>query len=244
MRSDRMNNLFERKAIGGHVVNVYESPAMIMGFTETDFPLDLLKDTFKPHRLVELKQIHSNTVWLSSQVQAGVEGGVTKGDAIILDQKNTMAVIKTADCTPLFLWSEEKEPVGAVVHAGWRGLQHDIERKAIDKLIETFPHTSPDKLHAFLGPAIEAQCYEVGKELYDSFSKKSYRDAIFLPHPKEDKLLMDVRKGVHLSLIESGIPQGHIVESPLCTFCEKNRFPSYRREPHIDGRIFNFMIVF
>lgn len=239
-----VNIQFERKAVDNYVINVHESPSMIMGFTETDFPLDLLKDTFKPHRLAELKQTHSNVVWLSSQVQDGVEGGITRGDAIILDQKNTMAVIKTADCTPLFLWSEEDQTVGGVIHAGWRSLQQDIERKAIDKLSDAFPHITPDKLHAFLGPAIEADCYEVGKELYDAFSGKSYRDAIFLPHPKEGKLLMDVRKGVHLSLIEAGIPADNIVESSLCTFCEKDRFPSYRREPHIDGRIFNVMIVF
>lgn len=214
-----------------------------MGFTEKDFPPHLLEETFQPDRMVELKQIHSNEVWLSSQVRVGVEGGITRGDAIILDQKNTMAVIKTADCTPLFIWSGEGEPVGAVVHAGWRGLQQDIERIALEKLKEVSPQTSPDKLCAFLGPAIEAGCYEVGKELYESFSGKSYRDDIFLPHSAEGKMLMDVRKGVHLSLIEAGIPADHITESPLCTFCETDRFPSYRRESHIDGRIFNFMVI-
>ena len=42
---------------------------------------------------------------------------------------------------------------------------------------------------------------------------------------------------------ESGIPDQRIQESTLCTFCEKDRFPSYRRCPTPGKRIYNFLLL-
>jgi YfiH family protein len=162
---------------------------------------------------------------------------------------DTMAIIKTADCTPLFFWYHDDADctIGGVVHVGWRGLLKGIEKKLLELLAVKFGTVDIRRLNIFLGPSIEKNCYPVGPDLYEMFSAKSYRDNIFSPfYSKKDrviKYLLDVKKGIRLSLKESGIPDQRIQASTLCTFCEKDRFPSYRRCPTPGKRIYNFLLL-
>jgi YfiH family protein len=235
---------FQRKKYNGNFINVYETPWIILGFTEIHFSFTDLSRLFGSYKLIELKQVHSDIIHLSSQIEPG-----SKGDGIILDQKDTMAVIKTADCTPLFFWNHSSTEcsIGGVIHIGWRGLLKGIEKKLLEFLAAAFANVDIRQLNVFLGPSIEKKCYEVGPDLYEMFSLKTYRDDIFSPiYTNEDrkyKYMLDVKKGIRLSLKESGIPAQRIWESTLCTFCEKDRFPSYRRCPTQGKRIYNFLIL-
>lgn len=244
-----MNIAFEikRRTFNKSVINVYENQRMILGFTEIGFPGEDLAQMFHfdPAGIIELKQVHSDTVWFSSQVKPGAEREKISGDGIILDQRERMAVIKTADCTPLFFWNNRYFPAG-VIHIGWRGLLKGIEKKWLKLLAEKSPQLDLRHLYVYLGPSIEARCYDVGPDLWEKFSHKTYRGDIFYKSNRTHKkpgLVMDVKKGIRLSLVESGIPADHIFASPLCTFCETGRFPSYRRHPGSGERIYNFIIL-
>jgi YfiH family protein len=233
----------QRKKFNGNFFNIYETPRVIMGFTEIHFSFIDLSRLFAPYKLIELKQVHSDIIHVSSQIETGSEG-----DGIILDQKDTMAVIKTADCTPLFFWYHDNNcSIGGVIHIGWRGLLKGIEKKLLELLAAKFVNIDIRRLNVFLGPSIEKNCYQVGPDLYEMFSSKTYRDDIFSPlytdRNRKDKYLLDVKKGIRLSLKESGIQEQRIWESTLCTFCEKDRFPSYRRCPTPGKRIYNFLLL-
>lgn len=234
----------QRKKFNGNFFNVYETPQIIWGFTEIHFSFTDLSRLFSPYKLIELKQVHSDIIHVSSQI-----GPDNEGDGIILDQKDIMAVIKTADCTPLFFWYHDSAgcAIGGVIHIGWRGLLKGIEKKLLELLAEKFVNLDIRQLNVFLGPSIEKKCYQVGADLYEMFSLKTYRDDIFSPpytnRDRGDKYLLDLKKGIRLSLKESGIPEQRIWESPLCTFCEKDRFPSYRRCPTPGKRIYNFLLL-
>jgi YfiH family protein len=234
----------QRKKFNGNFINVYETPRIMLGFTEIHFSFTDLSRLFGPYKLIELKQVHSDIIHVSSQIEPG-----SKGDGIILDQKDTMAVIKTADCTPLFFWYHGKTgcSIGGVIHIGWRGLLKGIEKKLLELLAAKFVNIDIRQLNIFLGPSIEKNCYEVGPDLHEMFSPKTYRDDIFSPlytnRDRKYKYLLDVKKGIRLSLKESGIPDQRIWESRLCTFCEKDRFPSYRRCPTPGKRIYNFLLL-
>ena len=234
----------QRKKFNGNFINIYETPQIILGFTEMNFSFPDLSRHFSPCKLIKLKQVHSDIIHISSQIEAG-----TEGDGIILDQKDTMAVIKTADCTPLFFWYHRCNDfsIGGVIHIGWRGLLKGIEKKLLELLAAKFTTVDIHQLNIFLGPSIEKNCYEVGPDLYEMFSPKTHRDDIFYPlytsRNRKNKYLLDVKKGIRLSLKESGIPAQRIWESPLCTFCEKDRFPSYRRCPTPGKRIYNFLLL-
>jgi YfiH family protein len=237
--------ILERKKWKGRFVNIYETEQIILGFTETHFPFKSFARRFIDYQLTELEQVHSDILLFSNQAGPGSEG-----DGIILEEAGRGAVIKTADCTPLFFWFQQDNGGvgGGVLHIGWRGLLKGIELKLLTLLEEKFSPFDYRRLYVFLGPAIEKKCYEVGADLYEAFSTKNYRDKIFYPvstpaeSPGSRKYLLDVRQGIRLSLQKAGLPAEQVEESPLCTFCEADRFPSYRRSPN-SGRIYNFLIL-
>jgi YfiH family protein len=154
-----------------------------------------------------------------------------------------MAVIKTADCTPLF-FRDSHYSIGGIIHIGWQGLLKGIEKKMV-VLLKEGKSIPLENLHFYLGPAIEKGCYEVGEDLYEQFSKKSYREDIFFykSHQQKRKYWMDVKKGISLSLQELGIPGSRIMDFRLCTFCEVERLPSYRRNKGTPNRIYNFLLL-
>ncbi|MCP5053264.1 MAG: polyphenol oxidase family protein [bacterium] len=240
-----MNISFERVGCNGHFVNVHETASFIMGFTETGFLLEDLPRLFSlaPGAVKELKQTHSNRIHFSSGIAGAAEGEpLPEGDGIILDERMKLGVIKTADCTPLFFW-DDAGTIGGVLHIGWRGLLKGIEKKALELLTHTRTGVDFGQLKFLLGPAIEQTCYEVGPDLYEMFVNKGYRDDVFLrPGGEREKYLMDVKRGVRVSLNGMGIPDARISDTMLCTFCEGHRFPSYRRM-RSGGRIYSFLVL-
>lgn len=253
-----MKNKFIRQSVNNHFLNYYQDPKIIFGFTEKDFELKDLAAFFQnhTHRLVELKQIHSDIIFFSSQLEpalldraesAAEQMGITRGDGIFLDEMNTMAIIKTADCTPLFFRNDDYS-IGGVIHIGWQGLLKGIETNLMTLLEKR--HILPGKLHFMMGPAIESKCYEVGPDLYEKFASRWYRDMIFFPHNENPgKYLLDIKKGISLSLQKSGVPIDRITNVETCTFCEAERFPSYRQDKRYGftgencGRIYNFLLL-
>ena len=219
---------FIKKKYKNQSYNLYENDQIIIGYTESGFSKEFLSEIFNCD-IVEVKQIHSNIILSSSDII-----GNTEADGIILDQKNKLIIIKTADCTPLFFFSNDYKECG-IIHIGWRGLYTGIEDKIFDLI-----KTSREELRFFIGPSIEKSCYEVGLDLFDKFKDKKYRDKIFTKK-SNDKYFMDVNLGITLSLLEKGISKDQISYSNICTFCDKN-FPSYRRNKTKE-RIFNFMLL-
>ncbi len=239
-----MNLIFEREVYLNRFVNVCRLPNVIFGYTELNFSMADLEEFFHPRRLTAITQIHSDIIHSLGEENIPFE---TEGDGLIVRKPQDMAVIETADCTPLFFWHNSPEvSVGGVIHIGWKGLQLGIEKRLIDYLNRNYSSLILSQLHFFLGPSIEASCYEVGPDLYQQFDRMSYRDEIFKEmknNPDKTKLEMDVKKGIRLSLIESGIASQNISATNLCTFCEKERFPSYRRAKGTGQRIHNFLML-
>lgn len=233
-----------REPLGAGFVHIYRSPRVIFGFSELGVTHKDLYELFHTGRSLkrtvirQLKQVHSDMVKPVSRLTEKEE---VEGDGIILDRPGLAGVIRTADCTPLFVWNDDGT-VGAVIHVGWRGLQKGIELRAIEQIEHFFPGISLSDLNAFLGPAIRQDCYEVGEEVYLEFAGKHYCADIFRPGKKPGKFLLDVKKGIVLSLQNAGVSATRILDSGICTYCERERFPSYRRLPGSGQRIYNFMI--
>ena len=71
-----------------------------------------------------------------------------------------------ADCMPVFFADEDASVVG-VAHAGWRGLAAGVLDATIDAM-----GVAPEKLVAWLGPAIGPRVYEVGEDVHAAFPEK------------------------------------------------------------------------
>lgn len=232
--NEEMSIKIHRRTFKGHILNAFENNSMVFGFTEKAFPLSVLVEYFQEVSVVQLKQIHSDIILFSDQIQSE-----SSGDGIILNQRNCLALIKTADCIPLSFWDETTR-TGGIIHVGWRGLCQRIETKLLQILRKI--RVNREKLLFYIGPSIEQKCYPVGPEIYESFSSHSFRDEVF--HKKSrGEFNLDLRMGLTLSLINSGIRPEQILNSGICNFCESKRFPSFRRHARSGCRIYNFILL-
>ncbi|MDO5040593.1 MAG: peptidoglycan editing factor PgeF [Peptoniphilus sp.] len=146
-------------------------------------------------------------------------------DGLITDKPNIALVIKFADCTPVLLFDPVKK-VQCCVHSGWRGTVKRISQRAIEKMCDEF-HCKRENIHAFLGPDIDVENYEVGTEVYHAFSKFKNRDKFFIPYGQKYKLDMTL---ANLDiLLGAGIKEENIEISPFSTFLEP-RLNSARRQ--------------
>jgi YfiH family protein len=137
----------------------------------------------------------------------------------------------SADCLPILLCDEKGQRVAAV-HAGWRGLAGGVIEAALQRM-----NLPPERLLAWLGPAISGSAYEVGSEVREGFLKSAAiaqygTDRIFTPHG--DRWLLDLAgaaRGVLESLGVNGVYGG-----AFCTYGEPERFFSHRRDG-VTGRM-------
>lgn len=182
-------------------------------------------------QLIEQLQLKQEPAWLeqthSTRCVVVDEESERKADASISRTSNQPLVILTADCLPITLcnvWGTEI----AAIHAGWRGLFNGIIENTLAKMASDRVH-----LMAWIGPAICQHCYEIGNEVFNSFTTKlpSTQSAF---QPKQGKWLANLPQIAELILNENGIES--VTQSGLCTFESNSEFFSYRRASQT-GRI-------
>jgi len=221
-----------KKKFKRSIFHIHEDNRIAFGFTESDADINDIGKYLNAEKILQLEQVHGNKIFFSNNIH-----GSLKGDGIILCEKNVLAVIRTADCVPLFFRTRDYKYAG-IIHIGWRGLYLGIGQNLIDLLKKKGIYTND--LFFFTGPAIEERCYTVQYDLVEKFKKLDYLDSIF-KKKSDGHYLMDIKKGITICLRKNGIPKKNITHSSICTFCDK-RFPSYRKNNH-EKRIFNFILL-
>lgn len=171
--------------------------------------------------LATLKQIHSSACVAAE----GRQGQLGEGDALLENTPGAAVAVKTADCVPVLLADERLRAVAAV-HAGWRGTAAAIARHAVAAMHARFG-TRPEDLHAAIGPAIGACCYEVGAEVAEQFGLQG-------------RVHLDLAALNRQQLLEAGIRADRIYNSGLCTRCLAHDFHSFRRDREAAGRMYSF----
>lgn len=146
----------------------------------------------------------------------------SKGDGMILLEKNVAGIIKTADCLPVII-CEPDYPMVSIVHAGWRGTAKRITQKAVRKMIELGADRS--RVIAILGPSINQCCYKVGGDVYRAFKDEGFSEDVF--QHTGDSFFLNLRKANMEMIANEGIE--NVYDLDLCTFCNDNLFHSYRR---------------
>ena len=164
-------------------------------------------------------------------------------DGVLTDLKNTTLLVLTADCLPVFLSAGkgERQWIG-LAHAGWRGTEKEIARKALEMIRERSGCGASD-IRAILGPRIGKDHYEVGKEFMDYFGRAGARERAPL-RQKAGKLYFDLVRENKRQLIEAGAKPGNILDLGICTISENEDFYSFRKEKEAAGRIISFISKF
>lgn len=168
-----------------------------------------------------LRQVHGTTV-----VEADTAAGDAAADAALARRPGTVCAVLTADCLPLLL-CDEAGTVVAAVHAGWRGLCRGVIESALRAM-----DRPPQTLLAYLGPAIGPAAYEVGAEVRQAFIAAAAEGgpdsaAAFMPG-KPGKFYADLYALARARLARGGV--AGIFGGGYCTYAERERFYSYRRD--------------
>lgn len=169
----------------------------------------LQKAGIEPKDLYAATQVHGTTVAYADG-KAGEPYLIGKHfkdtDGLITDKPNVALLIKFADCTPVVLYEPVKK-VQAVVHSGWRGTVEKISHEAIHIMTKDFG-AKKENILAYVGPSVDQANYEVGSEVYETFSKHSDRDVYF--RSAGEKFLLDMARANYQLLLEAGIAAQNI----------------------------------
>lgn len=168
-----------------------------------------------PAEPVWLEQTHSNIA-----IDAGQATSVQQADASYTDATGVVCVVMTADCLPLLICSTDGKKIAAI-HAGWKGLLAGIISNTLAAL------ASKDVL-VWLGPAIGANCFEVGVEVREAFVTKFAPFAAGFVQISDNKYLADIYQLARIELAARGVHA--VYGGDFCTFTDEERFYSYRRD--------------
>ena len=166
-----------------------------------------------------LEQTHSNICLEASSAEC-------IGDAVITQEKGVVCAVLTADCLPIFISNQHGTQVG-VVHAGWKGVLNGVIESTIAKFSDT-------NLLAHFGPAISQTAFTVGDDVYQQFIGKDVKlkDAFI---QKGDKHQLDIYQAARIILKDLGVES--ITGGDECTFKQKDKYFSYRRDGEKSGRM-------
>jgi YfiH family protein len=206
--------------LGGVSSTPYDS--LNLGDHVGDAPLAVarnrvLLNTLLPSEPVWLEQAHGTLV-----ADADHASCLPQADACIARHRAAVCVVMTADCLPVLLCDKQGSVVGAA-HAGWKGLAAGVIEATVQAM-----NIAPQNLMAWLGPAISQDAFEIGDEVRAAFIAAQLQAvAAFIPG-QHGKWLADIYALARLRLNALGITQ--IYGGDYCTYRERERFFSYRRD--------------
>jgi len=182
-------------------------------------------------RVVRLDQVHGATVHRAGPGVAGREG-----DALIGDDPAWLLAVSAADCLPLLLLDARRGAVAAV-HAGWRGVAAGVAAATVAALGRHY-RSDPADLLAWLGPAIQGACYQVGPEVVAAVRADPSvpAEAAWPDAGAPGRWRLDVPASVRGQLVAAGVPAAAIAASDTCTHCAAERCFSHRRDRGRTGR--------
>ncbi|WP_299492527.1 peptidoglycan editing factor PgeF [uncultured Shewanella sp.] len=171
-----------------------------------------------------LEQVHGVDVVNADNTQ------VLRADGSVTQDLKQVCVVMTADCLPILLCDKKGTQVSAV-HAGWRGLCDGI----IDSALAHFK--ASQEVIAYLGPCIGPNVFEVGEEVKVKFVEQDAACEAYFS-PIKHKYLADLQGLAFYLLQRAGVSL--IYQDKRCTYNNKDRFFSYRRDG-ITGRMASFI---
>jgi|TARA_B110000438_G_scaffold301258_1_gene355693 YfiH family protein len=185
--------------------------------------LENFPETYKSLDIQYMNQTHGHSI---KTVTSLIDHPTV--DGLFTSKKGIILAVKTADCVPLILSSSKGNEVAAI-HVGWRGLEAGIVENALSLF------SIDIGIKAWLAPSISSNFYEVGKDVYDSVTKRCEESkANFTKIKHNNNWYFNLAGEVHRILEEFG---ADVYESNHCTFDEENMFYSYRKNKSLNRMV-------
>ena len=187
-------------------------------------------------RFIEACGLPAEPAWLTQVHGADVAIEPATGDvadAALSRTPGTVCAVMVADCLPVLLATEDGSEVAAA-HAGWRGLAAGV----LEQTVQAFDSPSRS-LHAWLGPAISRDAFEVGDEVREAFLESDNGAADCFHANAAGRWQADLYELARRRLLASGVTR--VSGGSLCTAGSHDLFFSYRRDGQC-GRMACFVV--
>jgi YfiH family protein len=164
-----------------------------------------------------LAQVHGVAV-------ADLDGAGSQGpaDAAITRRVGKVCAILTADCLPIVFTTDTGDGVAAA-HAGWRGLAAGVIGATVRAMA-----VPPERLIAWLGPAIGPAHFEVGAEVREAFLRADSGAGDAFKATLTGKFMADLAMLARRQLKALGVTR--IYGGGDCTYAHTDRYFSHRRD--------------
>lgn len=209
-----------------------------LGYATDDDPANVAENECRlaaafgiaPESIRWVRQVHGDGIAFAEALPPTVGTGATiEADAVICETPGLAAAIKIADCAPVLVAAEDTSAVAAI-HAGWRGTAADI----VGRTIATLRARHPQALwRAWIGPCIGPDAFEVGPEVVDALVAAGAALGDFSePHERagQRRQRANLKAVLVRQLERAGLDPRRIAVDPACTFTERERFFSHRRD--------------
>lgn len=143
-------------------------------------------------------------------------------DASVTRSPGRVCAILVADCMPVLFAARDGSVVGAA-HAGWRGLAAGVLEKTVAKI-----GVEPQRLLAWMGPAISQKHFEVGDDVRAAFLAEDIQSAAAFKANSRGRWQCDLYALARRRLSALGVSA--ISGGGWCTYADAARFFSFRRD--------------
>lgn len=151
------------------------------------------------------------------------DGFITKTRDIALSTTN-------ADCILIMFFDLEKKII-ANVHSGWKGTLKRISVKAVEKMQKEYG-CKPENIIACMCPSIRKCHFEVERDVCELFYNE-FQDLDNLENiieKKGEKWYIDTIMINETILLRAGLIKENIIDSGICSVCNKEIVHSFRAE--------------
>ncbi|MBI5149402.1 MAG: peptidoglycan editing factor PgeF [Candidatus Omnitrophica bacterium] len=187
---------------------------------------------FRVPEVLTVRQVHGHKIVVAARGAARKSVALEEADGILTDRHNLAIAVRTADCLSVFIYDPRNDVIG-LIHAGWRGTQQQIIKKAMT-LMRAHWDSRPRDLRVAFGPAIRSCCYQVASPFLEYFPRETVK--------RKQGYFFDLPQANRNQLAEAGVDAANIMDCGVCTHCDPEYF-SYRREGEAAGRMISLMMV-
>ncbi len=183
----------------------------------------LVKQLNLPAEPIWLEQVHDTAVLNAAQVHMSVDRLTPpQADASYSALASTVCAVMSADCLPILVCNRKGNKVAAA-HAGWRGLVAGVIEETLLALDE-----APSEILVWLGPAIGPEVFEVGEDVRKAFVDELAASESAFKVSRPGHYLANIYQLARLRLKRLGVDA--VYGGEYCTYTDKDRFYSFRRE--------------
>lgn len=191
--------------------------------------------------VITLRQQHGNQIIRVNKTYAGLGSqsdiNALEADGLMTNETGLYLVVKAADCHQIAFYDPKNEVIG-LIHAGWKGLDQEIIKNAVNKMTREFG-SKPRDLLAQFGPSIGPCCY---KNFPGLQQKDDPKWQAYITKNQDDTFNVNLWEMAEDQLKEAELLKENIDNPKICTY-HSGKYFSHRRAVTEKTPDFEFLTV-